>query len=127
MKKVYAHYRVNRIGELHHAGGVTMYGEWDPDTGVLVAMGAACTMEDNYNYKRGRLIAEGRFKKYQFQQGSADIGSINVPQHYKALTGEEVHTALGWIAAEIGNKYIKPTEGGLSLRRYYRSVGEFEK
>ena len=65
------------MGTLHHSGGVTVYGEWNPETGKLLAMGAVCTLEDNYNYKRGRAIAEGRFKKYK--NVAPSVISINVP------------------------------------------------
>ena len=43
MKKIYAHYRVKHCGtnKLYHSGGVTVYGEWDSDTGELRAIGAA--------------------------------------------------------------------------------------
>jgi hypothetical protein len=124
VKKVYAHYRIDNMGALHHSGGVTVYGEWEPETGELLAMGAVCTLEDNYNYKRGRAIAEGRFRKYHNVQ--PDIGGINVPQQYTASSSEQVHSLLALVATDLSD-YIKVKEGGLSLRRYYRSVGEFEE
>ena len=126
MKKVYAHYRIDNMGTLHHSGGVTVYAEWEPERGTLIAMGAVCTLEDNYNYKRGRAIAEGRFKKHRsINRHSAS--TINVPQQYMVQNSEEVHNALGWVASAIGKEYIKVKEGGLALRRYYRSVGKFEE
>ena len=124
MKKVYAHYRIDNMGTLHHGGGVTMYGEWEPETGKLVAMGAVCTLEDNYSYSRGRTIAEGRFKKYH--NVPPMIGGINVPQEYEVEDSEGVHVALGWIANELGAR-IKRNGEPMALRRYYRSVGEFEE
>ena len=123
MKKVYAHYRVDNKGTLHHSGGVTVYGEWEPKTGVLVAMGAVCTLDDNYSYKRGRAIARGRFKKYGHTPPI--VGGINVPQEYRISDYEGVHVAMDRIAQEL-RWYIRKHDGLLRLRRYYRSVGKFE-
>ena len=126
MKKVYAHFRIDNMGTLHHSGGVTVYGEWEPETGQLTAMGAVCTLEDNYNYKRGRAIAEGRFKRYSPIDQSSDR-SINVPRSYRAETGEEVHNALGWVANDLSSHLKIGFGGAVRLRRYYRSVGSFEE
>jgi hypothetical protein len=125
MKKVYAHYRIDNMGTLHHSGGVTVYGEWEPETGTLTTMGAVCTLEDNYCYSRGRTIAEGRFNKYWRHNKAADIGSINVAEVYTALNSEEVHICLAEVATRL-RSYIKTSKSGLSLRRYYRSVKKFE-
>ncbi len=124
MKKVYAHYRIDNMGTLHHSGGVTVYGEWEPETGRLRAMGAVCTLEDNYNYKRGRLIASGRFKK--FKEGAPRTGDINVHHQYTVKDSLAVHRCLGYVADDLA-AYIKTNGEPMSLRRYYRSVGAFEE
>ena len=124
MKKVYAHYRIDNMGTLHHGGGVTVYGEWEPETGMLIAMGAVCTLEDNYSYSRGRTIAKGRFKKYHNTPPTID--GINVPHKYRIADYEGVHVAMEQIAQNLST-YIKTNGGLLRLRRYYRSVGQFEE
>ncbi len=128
VKKVYAHYRLQdpESGYLHHAGGVTIYGEWNHEKGKLVAMGAVCMPNDNYSYKLGRTIAEGRFKVYHNTENP--VLSINTPRLFSATTEEEVHDMLEGMAEQLAAYPIyEKHQTDMKLRRYYRSTKEFER
>ncbi len=127
MKKVYAHYRLKELGSnrLHHGGGVTVYGEWDEDYHKLRAAGAVCTPEDNYSYKLGRIIAEGRFKKHISRPSKPGI--INMLHRWEVEDEKEVHDRLYDVACDLASVLFRKQVGEYCLLRYYRSTGEFEK
>ncbi len=125
MKKIYAHFRLEEIAtqKLHHSGGVTVYGEWNANTKHLRAMGAVCTVEDNYNYKRGRIIAEGRFNKHRGETPSLGGTLVNFVYEWDVENERQVHDRLGSVADTLA--FVLRTGEEFTMKRYYRSSKGF--
>lgn len=128
MKKMYAHYRLRNLetDRLHHSGGVTVYGEWDRDRNTLSAAGAVCITKDNYSYKLGRTIAEGRFNKAKTRTKRA-ASIINNIREWAVVDEKDVHDKMWEVAYDLSSHLFQGEWGPFIMIRYYRTTREFEK
>lgn len=121
---MFQHYRLFKVFDSSDnkplsRGGVTVYYEVPKEGNIRFSV-AICSSKDNFCYKKGRLVAEEKYRWHTAnpnkRKGSLKVFEIHAPS--KDLANNELWKAVNCLAKQ----YIKSLKNSdISLLRYSRT------